>query len=168
MCYSTSEHCAWLSMPKCFRWHGFTSMERFQLKEKEQKVNHFGSWIQGSGILAEFMEYFSKSWWGKLQNWVGCGREISKQYATTEIVDSSSLFWSGSRFKEKDVWDPGTCLPLSVLWHAVLIKFGRHGLVLQVWSHLSAWFVLAIQYSLKWVGIITANRIRNFGIPKLS
>ena len=32
------------------------------------------------------------------------------QYTTTEIINTSSLFWSGSEFKEKGSWDPGTCL----------------------------------------------------------
>ena len=27
-----------------------------------------------------------------------------------EIIDAPSLLWSGSGFKEKGGWDPGTCL----------------------------------------------------------
>ena len=35
---------------------------------------------------------------------------MSARYATTEIDNAPSLFWSGSGFKGKGGWDPSTCL----------------------------------------------------------
>ena len=61
--------------------------------------------------------HFLEAWWGKGQNVVASQCEISMQYTTAEMIDAPSLFWSGSRFKQKGGSDPGTCLPvISQIW----------------------------------------------------
>ena len=43
------------------------------------------------------------------------------------IDDVSSLFWPGSRIKEKSGWDPGTCLPIRALIGCCLAALETHG-----------------------------------------
>ena len=100
MLYGSSEYFAWSSMLYCLICQTFSLMEWFESYENGK--NRLGSCIQGSEILTESLALlFSKYWWDKRQSWIGCERGISKTYATTEIIEASSLFCSGF---------PGTCL----------------------------------------------------------
>ena len=70
----------------------------------------------GSGVLGSWQDlwHFSQNF-GKVKD--RTESEVKGGYQRNKlqleyIIDASSLFWSWSGFKEKDGWDPGTCLQM--------------------------------------------------------
>ena len=74
MIYGTSEYCAWLFMLWCIIWQGVSMMKLFEPHENRQKPTRIldPGFAGSAGSLA----FFSKFWFGKRKNWMGCERGI--------------------------------------------------------------------------------------------
>ena len=107
MCYGNSECCTRLSM-LCFIWLGFSLATWFKPNENRQKP--FGIFDRGfrdtNRIFGVFLEILVRQRTELSRTWKGNIKAIGYNRNKSCIF----FIWSGSGFKEKDSWDPCTCL----------------------------------------------------------